>query len=91
MEYDVRQANKHDAKLIVPLTLAVVLIVLILLLRALVAPLILTATVVLSFSAALGVGFIVFDVIFGFPGSRPSWPCSPSCSWWRWASTTTSS
>ena len=71
MEYDVRQANKHDAKVIVPLTLAVVLIVLILLLRALVAPLILTATVVLSFSAALGVGFIVFDVIFGLPGSSP--------------------
>ena len=39
--------------------------------RALVAPLILTATVVLSFAAALGVGFIVFDVIFGFPGSTP--------------------
>ncbi len=39
--------------------------------RALVAPLILTATVVLSFAAALGVGFIVFDVIFGFPGSSP--------------------
>ncbi len=71
VEYDVRQANKHDAKVIVPLTLAVVLIVLILLLRALVAPLILTATVVLSFSAALGVGFIVFDVIFGLPGSSP--------------------
>ncbi len=71
VEYDVRQANKHDAKLIVPLTLAVVLIVLILLLRALVAPLILTATVVLSFSASLGVGFIVFDLIFGFPGSTP--------------------
>jgi RND superfamily putative drug exporter len=71
VEYDVRQANKHDAKLIVPLTLAVVLIVLILLLRALVAPLILTATVVLSFSAALGVGFVVFDLIFGFPGSTP--------------------
>ena len=71
VEYDVRQANKHDAKRIVPLTLLVVLVVLILLLRALVAPLILTVTVVLSFAAALGVGFIVFDVIFGFPGSSP--------------------
>ncbi|MBN1529905.1 MAG: MMPL family transporter [Thermoleophilaceae bacterium] len=71
VEYDVREANKHDAKLIVPLTLLVVLVVLILLLRALVAPLILTATVVLSFAAALGVGFVVFDVVFGFPGSSP--------------------
>jgi RND superfamily putative drug exporter len=71
VEYDVREANKHDAKLIVPLTLLVVLVVLILLLRALVAPLILTATVILSFAASLGVGFVVFDVIFGFPGSSP--------------------
>ncbi len=71
VEYDVREANKHDAKLIVPLTLLVVLVVLILLLRALVAPLILTATVILSFAASLGVGFIVFDVVFGFPGSSP--------------------
>ena len=71
VEYDVRQANKHDAKRIVPLTLLVVLVVLILLLRALVAPLILTVTVVLSFAAALGVGFLVFDVVFGFPGSSP--------------------
>ena len=45
--------------------------VLILLLRALVAPLILTLTVVLSFAAALGVGFVAFDVLFGFPGSSP--------------------
>jgi putative drug exporter of the RND superfamily len=71
VEYDVRQANKHDAKLIVPLTLLVVLLVLILLLRALVAPLILTATVILSFAASLGVGFVVFDVVFDFPGSSP--------------------
>jgi len=71
VEYDVREANKHDAKLIVPLTLTVVFIVLILLLRALVAPVILIATVVLSFAAALGVGFVVFDVVFGFPGSSP--------------------
>jgi putative drug exporter of the RND superfamily len=30
--------------------------------------------VVLSFLAALGVGAIVFDVIFGFPGAEPSLP-----------------
>ena len=41
------------------------------LLRALVAPLLLIATVVLSYAAALGVGAVVFDVVFGFPGSDP--------------------
>ncbi len=29
---------------------------------------------ILSFTAALGVGAVVFDVIFGFPGSDPSLP-----------------
>ncbi len=38
------------------------------------APVLLVTTVVLSFLAALGVGAVVFDVIFGFPGSDPSLP-----------------
>ena len=48
--------------------------ILILLLRALVAPLLLIGTVILSFAAALGVALVVFDVIFGFPGVDPSLP-----------------
>jgi RND superfamily putative drug exporter len=39
-----------------------------------VVPLLLIGTVVLSFFASLGVGALVFDVIFGFPGSDPSLP-----------------
>jgi len=74
VEYDLRQAAARDNKVIVPVTLLVVLLILILLLRALVAPLMLIVTVVLSFAASLGVGAIVFDVIFGFPGSDPSLP-----------------
>jgi putative drug exporter of the RND superfamily len=54
--------------------LVVVFLILVGLLRALVGPLLLTLTVVLSFFAALGVGAVVFDVIFGFPGSEPSIP-----------------
>jgi len=37
-------------------------------------PVMLIVTVILSFAAALGVGAVVFDVIFGFPGSDPSLP-----------------
>ena len=44
------------------------------LLRALVAPLLLVLSVILSFAAALGVGVFVSDVIFGFPGVDPSLP-----------------
>ena len=52
----------------------VVFLILMLLLRAIIAPLILIGTVILSFGAALGVGYLVFDVVFGFPGSDPSLP-----------------
>jgi RND superfamily putative drug exporter len=74
VELDVREAAARDTRVIVPIALVVVLLILILLLRALVAPLILIATVILSFFAALGVGAVVFDVVFGFPGSDPSLP-----------------
>jgi RND superfamily putative drug exporter len=74
VERDLRVATESDTKLLVPLALVIVLVILIGLLRSLVAPLLLVATVVLSFAAALGVGAVVFDVIFGFPGSDPGLP-----------------
>jgi putative drug exporter of the RND superfamily len=74
IEADVRDAAARDSIVIPPIVLVVVLLILIGLLRAVVAPLILVGTVILSFLAALGVGYFVFDVIFGFPGSDPSLP-----------------
>jgi RND superfamily putative drug exporter len=74
VEADLRDAATDDTLLLIPLALVIVLVILIVLLRAIVAPLLLVATVVLSLLAALGVGAIVFDVIFGFPGSDPSLP-----------------
>jgi len=74
VEADLRDAAARDTKLIVPIALVVVFLILVVLLQAVVAPLLLIGTVILSFTAALGVGAIVFDVIFGFPGSDPSLP-----------------
>ncbi len=74
VEFDVRDAAGWDSTVIPPIILAVILLILIGLLRAVVAPLILVGTVILSFLAALGVGYFVFDVVFGFPGSDPSLP-----------------
>jgi len=73
-ERDIRVATERDLKLIVPLVLIVVSLILILLLRALAAPLLLIGTVVVSFFAALGVGIVVSDVAFGFPGVDPGLP-----------------
>ncbi len=80
VEYDWRQAAADDTRLLIPLALAIVFVILAVLLRAIVAPVLLIGTVLLSFHAALGVGAFVFDVIFGFPGSEPSLPCSRSSS-----------
>jgi RND superfamily putative drug exporter len=74
IEHDVRQAASRDTTLIPPIALAVVFLILIALLRALVAPLLLIATVVLSFGASLGFSILVFDWIFGFEGIDPSLP-----------------
>ncbi|WP_236666264.1 MMPL family transporter [Nocardioides baculatus] len=71
---DTKIASERDSKVIMPLVLAVVLLILIGLLRALVAPLILIATVVLSFGAALGISALLFEYVFGFAGSDPGFP-----------------
>ena len=57
-----------------PLILAVVLLILVLLLRAVTAPLLLIGTVVLSFGAAMGLSALVFRHVFGFAGADPSLP-----------------
>ena len=71
---DVQTASIHDRNLIIPIVLLVIFIVLGLLLRALVAPLLLIGTVVLSFLAALGVCGFAFDHLFGFAGADQSFP-----------------
>jgi putative drug exporter of the RND superfamily len=71
---DIQRATRHDRNLVVPLVLVVVLVILALVLRALVAPLLLVATVVLSFAAALGVSALAFEYLFGFAGADPAFP-----------------
>ena len=74
IEFDVRDAAGWDSMVIPPIILLVVFLILMVLLRAVMAPLVLIGTVILSFLAALGVGYFFFDVVFGFPGSDPSLP-----------------
>ncbi len=71
---DVERAAAHDRDVIIPVILVVVLLILMILLRALVAPLILVATVVLSFAAALGVSALVFNHVFNFGGADTAFP-----------------
>jgi RND superfamily putative drug exporter len=63
----VTAAQAHDRRVVIPLVLVVVFLVLILLLRALVAPVLLMATVVASYFAALGLAWFAFRHVFGYP------------------------
>jgi putative drug exporter of the RND superfamily len=71
---DVESAAAHDRDLLIPLILGVVMVILGLLLRAIVAPLVLIATVVLSFGTALGLSSLFFKHVFGFAGADTSVP-----------------
>jgi RND superfamily putative drug exporter len=74
VQKDTAKASNRDNKVLIPLILLVVLTILALLLRALVAPLVLIATVVLSFGAALGVSALAFRHVFGYAGSDTAFP-----------------
>ncbi len=71
---DVRNASVHDRDLIIPIVLVVIFCVLAILLRALLVPLLLIASVVLSFFASLGICGFVFTHLFHFAGADQSFP-----------------
>ncbi|OIH92541.1 efflux RND transporter permease subunit [Curtobacterium sp. MCBA15_001] len=71
---DTNDTGIRDRTLIIPVVLVVILLILMLLLRSIVAPLVLIGSVIVSFAAALGVGALVFDHLFHFPGADPSVP-----------------
>jgi RND superfamily putative drug exporter len=62
---DTRDYYQHDIRFIIAATLIVVLLTLMLLLRAVVAPLYLVGSVVISYFAAIGIGVLTFQVILG--------------------------
>jgi RND superfamily putative drug exporter len=71
---DIARAAAHDRDLIIPVILVVVFVILCLLLQAVIAPLMLIGTVVLSFAAAMGVSALMFDHVFKFGNADTSFP-----------------
>ena len=74
VDLDSNTTAQRDLVTIIPIVLVVILLILMLLLRAIVAPLLLIGTVVLSYAATLGVSALVFNHLLGFPGADPSVP-----------------
>jgi len=70
--FDTYEALSSDAKVIVPAILILVLLILMLLLRAVVAPLYLVATVVLSFAFALGASTLILTQLMDQQQIEPS-------------------
>jgi len=71
---DDERAAAHDRSLIIPIVLLVVFLILMVLLRAVVAPLVLIATVALSLLATLGISGLVYTHVFGFAGADTALP-----------------
>jgi RND superfamily putative drug exporter len=71
---DVQRASSRDNRVIIPIILLVVFLILTVLLRAIMAPLVLIGTVILSLAASLGVSALVFRHVFGYAGADTSFP-----------------
>ncbi|MEU2611130.1 MMPL family transporter [Micromonospora sp. NPDC007271] len=74
VDVDTADAAARDRNVIIPVVLLVIAVILALLLRALVAPLLLIATVVLSFLATLGLCGVIFRFLLDFPGVDQAFP-----------------
>jgi putative drug exporter of the RND superfamily len=68
INFDVDEANQRDIEIIVPLALVVMAVILAILLQALVAPLVLLASVILSFACTLGISILIIRYVVGDAG-----------------------
>ncbi|MEU5069527.1 MMPL family transporter [Streptomyces virginiae] len=73
-QYDTQQTAARDREVIVPVVLGIILLILVMLLRSLLIPVLLVATVALNFLATLGVSTLVFEHLLGFSGTDASVP-----------------
>ncbi|GHE63906.1 putative membrane protein [Streptomyces vinaceus] len=73
-QYDTQRTAARDRTVIVPIVLGIILLILIALLRSVLVPVLLVATVALNFLATLGVSALVFEHLLGFTGTDASVP-----------------
>ena len=73
-QQDTRRASTRDTWVVLPLILLAIGVVLAILLRSLVAPLYLMATIAFTYFSTLGLAVLVFVVLMGHPGVGPGVP-----------------
>jgi RND superfamily putative drug exporter len=74
INYDFNKATQKDLRLIAPLALVVMAVILAILLQSLVAPLVLLASVILSFACTLGISILFIRFVVGDAGFDASIP-----------------
>ena len=74
IQYDYAAASRRDIKIIVPVALVLIAVILAILLQALVAPLVLIASVVISFFGTFGLSILFFRFVVGDEGVDASLP-----------------
>jgi RND superfamily putative drug exporter len=74
IQYDYDHSTARDLRLIVPISLAVIAVILAVLLQAIVAPLVLIASVVASFFGTFGLSLLFIRYVVGDPGVDNSLP-----------------
>ncbi len=72
VQLDTRVSAEHDRAVVIPAVLIVITVILMVLLRSILAPIILLATTMISFTATLGVSALLFNDVLNFPGADPS-------------------
>lgn len=73
-QYDFNHALGRDIKVIIPITLLVIAVILGILLRAIVAPLVLIGSVIVSFFGTLGIALVFFRYVVGENGADATLP-----------------
>jgi putative drug exporter of the RND superfamily len=68
VQYDIIQASNHDTLVLIPLILAVIFLIILMLLRAVIAPLLLVAATALNFAASLGLSTLLWRYGLGYGG-----------------------
>ena len=72
INYDLNEVTKTDLEKLVPAAILIIFLILVILLRALVAPVILIASVILSFLCTLGISMLFIRYVVGDDGIFPS-------------------
>lgn len=72
IQHDTNVASIHDRTVIIPAVLVAITLILMVLLRSILAPILLTLTTVISFGTTLGIAAWLFNGVWNFPGADPS-------------------